>query len=88
MAEHMRADLTCDAITMAARNVNLARGAIFHSDRGSQYTSAQLTNHLNEYGITSSLGRNGVCWDNAMAESCFAALKNELVYRAVSPTRA
>jgi len=88
MAEHMRADLACDAITMAAMNGDLADGAIFHCDRGSQYTSAQLTNHMKEYGITSSMGRTGVCRDNAMAESFFAALKNQLVYRTVFPTRA
>ena len=88
MAEHMRADLACDAVTMAAMNGDLADGAIFHCDRGSQYTSAQLTNHMKEYGITSSMGRTGVCRDNAMAESFFAALKNQLVYRTVFPTRA
>ena len=43
---------------------------------------------MKEYCITSSMGRTGVCRDNAMAESFFAALKNELVYRTVFPTRA
>src|SRR5665647_2217414 len=88
MAEHLRAHPACDAITRAARKVDLAGGAIVHCDRGGQYTSGQLTNHLKEYGITSSMGRTGVCWDNAMAEFSFAALKNELVYRTVLPTRA
>ncbi len=87
MAEHMRADLVCDAITMAATNVELADNVVFHSDRGSQYTSGQFAAHLKRYGITASMGRTGVCWDNALAESFFAALKNELVHRVVFPTR-
>lgn len=87
MAEHMRADLVCDAITMAATNVSLTPGAVFHSDRGAQYTSAQFAAHLGEHGITGSLGRTGVCWDNALAESFFATLKNELVHRTAFPTR-
>ena len=87
MAEHMRTDLIADAITMAAGNVDLAPGAVFHSDRGTQYTSAQFRLHLKNNGLTSSMGRTGVCWDNAMAESFFAALKNELIYRIVLPTR-
>lgn len=88
MAEHMRTDLVCDAITMAALNVDLPAGAVFHSDRGTQYTSEQFATHLDTLHITASMGRTGVCWDNAMAESFFAALKNELVHRTVFPTRA
>lgn len=48
MAEHMRTDLICDAITMAATHTALPAGAIFHSDRGTQYTSAQFAGHLKE----------------------------------------
>ena len=88
MAEHLRADLASDAITMAARNVDLADGAMSPSDRCSRYVPTQLTNHLKGYGITSSMGRSGVCWDDAMAASCVAALKNALVYRTVFPTLA
>ena len=88
MAEHMRADLACDAITTVARNVDLPGDPTSPSNRGNQDASAQLTNHLKGYGITSSIGRGGACWDNAMAESFFAALKNGLVYRTVFPTRA
>ena len=87
MADHMRTDLICDAITMAAGNVDLAPGAVFHSDRGTQYTSTQFAAHLTKHGLTGSMGRTGVCWDNAMAESFFAALKNELIYRTAFTTR-
>jgi transposase InsO family protein len=87
MAEHMRTDLICDAITMAATNVEFASGAVFHSDRGSQYTSEQFRAHLVSHGLSPSIGRTGVCWDNALAESFHGALKNELVYRTAYPTR-
>lgn len=87
MAEHMRTDLICDAIDMAATNVSFTEGAVFHSDRGSQYTSSQFSDHLKSHGLTASMGKTGICWDNALAESFFAALKNELVHRLVLPTR-
>jgi putative transposase len=87
MADHMRTDLICDALTMAATTCALPVGAVFHSDRGTQYTSAQFAEHLKGLDITASMGRTGVCWDNALAESFFAALKNELVHRTVFPTR-
>ena len=87
MAEHLRAELICAAVDMAATNVNFTADAVFHSDRGSQYTSEQFRQHLDGHGITPSVGRTGVCWDNAMAESFFGALKNELVHRTVYPSR-
>jgi len=69
------------AIEMAACNYPLAENAIFHSDRGSNYTSCQFAVTLKQYGLRQSVGRTGICYDNAMAESFFAALKNERVYR-------
>jgi hypothetical protein len=63
-------------------------GLIFHSDRGSQYTSEVFTKLLDHHGIRQSLSRPGQCWDNAVAESFFATLKCELVHRHVWPTRA
>lgn len=88
MASHMRTSLVCDAIDMAVRNCPHTRGVtIFHSDRGSQYMSDQFSEHLRKYGILPSVGRTGVCWDNAWAESFNATLKNERVHRMVYPTR-
>jgi putative transposase len=75
------------AVEMAARNYPLAENAIFHSDRGSNYTSCQFAATLKKYGLRHSAGRTGICYDNAMAESFFAALKNERVYRTQYPTR-
>lgn len=87
MASHMHASLVTDAIAMAAGNITLQDGCVFHSDRGSQYTSAQYRTKLRELGVLPSMGRTGVCWDNALAESFFATLKNELVHRTAFPTR-
>lgn len=75
------------AIEMAARNHRLAPGAIFHHDRGSNYTSCQFAATLKRLSIRQSVGRTGICYDNAMAESFNAALKNERVHRTQYPTR-
>jgi transposase InsO family protein len=58
-----------------------------HSDRGTQYTSAEYREKLVELGLRHSVGRTGQCWDNALAESFFASLKNERVHHMVYPTR-
>ncbi|WP_329529682.1 IS3 family transposase [Streptomyces sp. NBC_01462] len=88
MADHMKTSLISDALDMAARNIDLAEGCIFHSDRGGQYTSRELRCKLSSLGLRASVGHTGVCWDNAMAESFFGSLKNELVQRTSFPTRA
>ena len=88
MADNMRTDLVCDAIDMAVRRCPHQKNVtIFHSDRGSQYTSQQFARHLEHHKIRPSVGRTGVCWDNAWAESFNATLKNERVHRMVYPTR-
>jgi transposase InsO family protein len=88
MAEHMRAELACDALKMAIQNRRPSPGLIFHSDRGSQYTSSEFTTLLEHNGIRQSLSRPRQCWDNAVAESFFATLKCELIHRHAWPTRA
>lgn len=87
MADHMRTALVNAALDMAVRNHALAPGAIFHSDRGCQYTSEEFADKTRRLGIRRSVGRTGVCWDNAMAESFNSALKVERVYRTAYPTR-
>ena len=79
--DNYRTPLIEKAIEMAARNCPLAEQAIFHSDRGSNYTSQQFAGTLKKYSLRHSVGRTGICYDNAMAESFFAALKNERVHR-------
>lgn len=88
MAEHMRAELVCDALRMAIGARRPAPGAIFHSDRGSQYTSSEFTDLLAEHEMRQSLSRPRQCWDNAVAESFFASLKGELIDRRSWATRA
>jgi transposase InsO family protein len=87
MADHLRADLVIDALRMAARNYPLIEGAIFHSDRGTQYTSASFAAATDLLDIRRSVGATGVCFDNALAESFNAAVKVERVNRTVYPTR-
>ena len=70
----------------ATTNIDLTESCIFHSDRGSQYTSAEFRQKLRGMNIRASVGRTGVCWDNAAAESFFGALKNELIHRVTFPT--
>jgi putative transposase len=87
MADHLRTSLLTEALDMAAHNHTLADGCIFHSDHGTQYTSAEFAAKLAELNLWRSLGRTGICYDNALAESFFAALKNERIHRTVYPTR-
>lgn len=87
MDEHYQTPLISRAIRNAARNRKLAKDAIFHSDRGSNYMSAEFADTLKQYGLRRSAGRTGICFDNAMAESFFGALKNERVSRVTYLTR-
>ena len=89
IAAHMRTDLVEQALQMAITlRGELPTGVIFHTDRGTQYASAQIAAFAAAKSITRSMGRTGVCWDNAMAESFFATLKTEFFYRRVWPTQA
>lgn len=89
MADHHRASLVCDAIVMAKQNRRVRRRAVFHSDRGAEYTSRAFRQCLRSNGrLRSSMGQVGCAYDNAVAESFFASLKKELVHRTVFPTRA
>jgi putative transposase len=87
MDDNYKTPLITAAIKMAARNADLPEGAIFHSDRGSNYTSAEFAGALESLGIRQSVGRTGICFDNALAESVNGTLKVELVHRTVYATR-
>lgn len=89
VAAHMRTTLVADALQMAiATRGGTVEGVVFHTDRGSQYTSAEFGDLCRQLGVTQSMGATGVCWDNAAAESFFGTLKRELAHRRRWATRA
>ncbi|MFJ5050531.1 IS3 family transposase, partial [Streptomyces sp. NPDC088719] len=78
MADHHRAELVVDALDMAYGRGGLEPGCVIHSDRGSEYTSAQFRDHTRALGLRQSCGRTGSCYDNAAAASFWALLKEEI----------
>ncbi len=87
MADHLRTELVLDALTMAIWHRSPAAGAVHHSDHGCQYTSLAFGRELGERGLIPSMGTVADCFDNAVAESFFATLKCELLYRRSWPRR-
>ena len=88
LADHLRAELVCDALSMAvATRGNRVDGVVFHSDRGCQYTSRQFRRLCARNSVVQSMGATGVCWDNSPSEAFFATLKRELVHRSTWATR-
>ena len=77
----MTSQLVVDAFAAAYKQRNKPKGVIFHPDRGSQYANEELKNVLKKAKTKQSMSRKGDCWDNACAESFFASLKKEIVYR-------
>lgn len=80
MDDNMRKELCIEAFESACKAQN-ARGMVFHSDRGSQYTSYAFREKLALYKATQSMSGTGRCYDNARMESFFATLKKEKLYR-------
>jgi putative transposase len=87
MDSRMKTDLPLRALRMAYFNRRPAPGLIHHTDRGSQYASIQYRQCLNGYEAICSMSRRGECWDNAVGESFFGRLKDDLLYRASWSTR-
>lgn len=79
IADHMRTELVQDALKAALGTRGSLRGAIFHSDHGSVYTSKDYAKLCGQLGITQSMGAVGTSADNALAESFNAALKREVL---------
>ena len=79
MADHIRAELCCETLNHANLRFPEIHGAIVHSDRGSQYTSAAYRAIIQKYGIVQSMNSaGGRCYDNARCENIWARMKEEL----------
>jgi transposase InsO family protein len=81
MRDHMRAELTIAALTMAIQRRRPRAALIHHRDRGSQYAAGDYRDILRAAAITQSMSRKANCWDNAPTESFFGTLKTELVHQ-------
>ena len=80
MDDNMRSELCVNTLKAASGRFPI-RGAILHSDRGSQYTGALFRQALEHCGVSQSLSGVDHCYDNARMESFFATLKKELLYQ-------
>jgi transposase InsO family protein len=81
LRSHMRTELCLAALRQAITTRNPAPGLLHHTDRGSQYTSDDYQSALAAVGAIPSMSRKGNCWDNAVAESFFGTMEQELVGR-------
>jgi transposase InsO family protein len=88
MSSRIDRTLVCDALTNAIKRRRPAPGLIHHSDRGSQYASADYQAMLNHNGFIPSMSRKGNCWDNAPMESFFHSMKVEWLHHQTFHTRA
>ena len=79
--------LTLEALAMAVRQRRILPGLIHHSDQGAQYSCMAYQRRLAALGVTPSMSRKGNCYDNAVAESFFSTLKNELIHHQTYHTR-
>jgi len=80
LADRMTTDLILAALDQAYAAKKPAKGLIHHSDRGSQYTSEEYRERLNQYKMKASMSRKGNCYDNACIESFHSVLKKEFIY--------
>ena len=87
MADHMRSELVVDALKMAVHRLRPEQGLIHHSDQGSQYVALAFGQFARANGISQSMGQVGSAYDNSVAETFFATLKKELIYRRSWQTR-
>ena len=87
MSERIDQQLVLDALIMALGQCPAQPGLIHHSDQGRQYSSTAYVEMLKKHGMVQSMSRRGNCYDNAVAESFFSSLKNELVHHCSFKTR-
>lgn len=87
MSHSNNTQLVCHALDMAIAHRQPPPGCLHHSDQGNTYTSRQYRKLLDKHKMIPSMSRKGNCHDNAVAESFFANLKNELIYHKDFKTR-
>jgi putative transposase len=85
--KRMTTDLMSKALVKAYNLRQPPKGLVFHSDRGSQYTSKRFGKLLKGYGISASMGDVGVCWDNAVVARFFGSLMHDWIFKVAQPTR-
>jgi transposase InsO family protein len=87
-ADHLRAELPCQALKRALDQREPTGELLHHSDRGVQYACDQYQQLLAERGVAPSMSRTGNCYDNAVMESFFGTLKTELIHHETYHSRA
>lgn len=85
--KRMTTDLISKALLKAYNLRQPPKGLVFHSDRGSQYTSKQYRKLLASFGIRASMGDVGACWDNAVVERFFGSVKHDWLFKVNQPTQ-
>ena len=78
LADHMRADLVCDALKKAIATRSRTRGVTFHSDRGSQYGSRKFRKLLKNFKMLQSMSARANPYENAWTESFIGTMKKEM----------
>ena len=87
MGRELSKGLVCDALTQAIQRRRPQAGLLTHTDRGTQYSSSDYRQILQEHGFKQSMSAKGECYDNAPTESFFKTLKTEEVDRRSYKTR-
>ena len=87
ISKRMTSELVEKALSQAFWTRKPAEGLIFHSDRGSQYTSSSFRKLTKRYRMRASMGDVGACWDNAVVERFFGSLKHDWIFKVHQRTR-
>jgi putative transposase len=86
ISKRMTTNFISEAMIKAYNLRRQTKGLVFHSDRGSQYTSWRYRQLFEGYGVRASMGDVGACWDNAVVERFFGSLKHDWIFRIEQPT--
>ena len=87
ISKRITRDLVEQALIEAHNLRKPAKGVVFHSDRGSQYTSTGFRSLVSRLGCRASMGDVGACWDNAVVERFFGSIKHDWLFKVQLPTR-